>query len=80
MISLCSVYVCALMFFFESVMILKILWSNTIAGADIGYVKSVNWRTFHSADTTICVYKMLQASAHWETVIINIEGSIIPSV
>ena len=31
-------------------------------------------------DITICVYKMLQTSAHSETVIINIEGSIIPSV
>ena len=50
------------------------------AGADIGYVKSVKWRTFHSIDTTIYVYKMLQISAHWEIVIINIEGSIIPSV
>ena len=51
-----------------------------LSGADRGYVKSVNWRTFHSTDTTICVYKMLQTSAHSETVIINIEGSIIPSV
>ena len=51
-----------------------------IAGADIGYVKSVSWGTFHSTDTTICVYKMLQISAHWEIVIINIKGSIIPSV
>ena len=51
-----------------------------ISGADIGYVKSVNRRTFNSTDTTIYVYKMLQISAHWEIVIINIEGSIIPSI
>ena len=50
------------------------------SGADIGYLKSVNWRTFHSTDITICVYKLLQTSAYWETVITNIEGSIIPSV
>ena len=50
------------------------------SGADIGYVKSVNWHTFHWTDTTICVCKMLQTSAHWETLIINIKGSIIPLV
>ena len=49
-----------------------------LPGVDIGY--SINWRTFHSTDTAICVYKMLQVSAHWVIVIINIEGSIIPSV
>ena len=60
----------------KNLIILNILKEKS----DIGYVKSVNSRTFHSTDTTICVYKMLQTSAHWETVIINIEGSIIPSV
>ena len=56
-----------------------ILYLNKIR-ADIRSIKSVNRRTFHSTDISICVYKMLQISVHWGTVIINIEGSIIPSV
>ena len=53
---------------------------QVVSEVDIAYVKSVNWRTFHSTDTTICVYKILQINVHWGIVIINIEGSIISSV
>ena len=28
-------------------------------------VKSVDWSTLHSIDTSICVYKMLQINVHW---------------